>query len=79
MANHMVSRKFRSIALANIIVCNNLFDEWRIYCYKHPKIKSLYRLANLFLMNKGLHMIYATPEKLDFSLNCSNLLEVYYG
>ena len=78
MAKRMISRKFRSIALANIIVSENLFDEWRVYCYSHPKIKSAYRLANLFLMNKGRHFLYKTPGNLDMSLNCSNLLDRYY-
>ena len=77
MAKRMISRKFRSIALANIILEYDLFDEWRIYCWSHPKIKSQYRLGNLFLLNK--RMLYKPVEKIDWSLNMNNLLERCYA
>lgn len=76
MAKRMISRKYRSILVANIIVEYNLFDEWRVYSYNHPKIKSPYRLANLFLLNK--RMLYKPVDKIDWTLNMSNLLERYY-
>ena len=76
MAKRMLNRHYRSIAVANIIVEYNLFNEWRVYCYNHPKIKSHYRLANLFLLNKK--MLYKPVDKIDWSLNMSNLLDRYY-
>lgn len=76
MAKRMISRKYRSIVLANIILVYDLFDEWRVYCYQHSKIKSLYRLGNLFLLNK--HMLYKPVDKIDWSLNMNNLLDRHY-
>lgn len=76
MAKRMLNRHYRSIAVANIIVEYNLFNEWRVYCYNHPKIKSHYRLANLFLLNKK--MLYKPVDKIDWSLNMNNLLDRYY-
>lgn len=76
MSKRFLNRKQRSIILANLIVEHNLFDEWRVYSYQHPKIKSKYRLANLFMLNKKL--LYKTCENLDMSLNCDNLLDFYF-
>lgn len=75
----LVSRKFRSTALANIILQYGLFDEWKVYSYRHPKVKSKYRLANLFLMNKK--MLYADLDfsKFDKDLNMSNLEDFWYA
>ena len=77
MAKRFLNRKQRSIILANLIIKNNLFDEWRVYSYRHPKIKSAYRLANLFMLNKKL--LYRTCDNPDMSLNCDNLFERYYA
>lgn len=77
MAKRFLNRKQRSIILANLIIEHNLFDEWRVFAYSHPKVKSSYRLANLFMLKKKL--VYRTCENLDLSLNCDNLLERYYA
>lgn len=71
-----VSRKGRSIACANIILDYGLFDEWKVFCYTHQKIKSKYRLANLFLLHKK--MLYKYVEKMNWSLNCDNLDQLYF-
>lgn len=74
--SRLIPRSVRSWAVANIILDNGLFDEWRVYCYHHQKIKSKYRLANLFLLNKGL--LYKHVEKPISGLNMDNIEEYYY-
>lgn len=76
MAKRMLNRKIRSWAVANIILDNGLFDEWKIYCYSHPKVKSKYRLANLFLLNKGL--LYKHVENPISGLNMDTIEDYYY-
>lgn len=48
------NRNLRSTYLANIILHYGLFDDFKIWTYKHQKIKSKYRAANLYLIHKGL-------------------------
>lgn len=76
MAKKMFDRKVRSVVVANIILEKGLFDEFAVFRYQHQKIKSMYRLANLFLLHKKLR--YVPVDKLNWSVNCSNLLEFYF-
>lgn len=74
MAKKMLDRKIRSWACANIILDNGLFDEWKVFCYAHPKIKSKYRSGNLFLLHKKLrYKVVANPVNVNM-----DSLEDYY-
>ena len=71
-----ISRIIRSKMFANIILANGLFNEWKVYKYNHSKIKSDYRLANLFLLNKKLR--WSIPDKFIEGLTMDNLEAYYY-
>lgn len=71
-----ISRIIRSKLYANIILANGLFDDWKVYKYNHQKIKSDFRLANLFLLNKKLR--WSIPDKVIDGLNMNNLEDYYY-
>lgn len=77
MRRMKISRKIRSQACANIILDCGLMDEFIVYRYNHPKIKSLYRLANLFLLNKKKR--YLVPSRIIDGLDMSNLFDYYYA
>ena len=78
MSQRKGTRSLRSWALANIILQYDLFDEWRIFCYKHPKLISPYRSANLFLLHKKLR--YATIDPCStISVNMESLIDYMYG
>lgn len=72
-----ISRKTRSWMYANIILANDLFNEFKVYKLNHPSIKSEFRLANLFLLNKKLR--WNVPEIIIHGLNMDNLEEYYYA
>lgn len=72
-----VNRKTRSWVCANIILAYDLFNEWRIFCWNHPKVKSKYRSANLFLLNKKLR--YAMVDEPISGIDMDNLEDYYYG
>lgn len=74
--NHFCPRSLRSWACANIILDNGLFDEWRIWCYNHPKIKSMYRSGNLFLLHKGL--LYKHVDN-PVNVNMDSIEDYYYA
>lgn len=78
MSKRKGTRSIRSWALANIILQHDLFDEWRVYCYQHPKLKSAYRSANLFLLKKNLRYASVDPEK-NVSVNMDSLCDYVYG
>lgn len=61
---------------ANIILDNCLFDEFKVFCYNHPKLKSKYRAANLFLIHKRMRY-----KVVDYPLpvNMDSLEDYYYG
>lgn len=61
---------------ANILLFNGLVPEFQVYKYNHPKIKSDFRLANLFLLNKKLR--WNVPDKVLDDVNMSNLFDYYY-
>lgn len=76
MKRFKVSRKVRSWACANIILDKGLFDDWKIFCYNHPKIKSKYRSANLFLSHRKL--LYHIVDIPISGLNMDNLEDYYF-
>ena len=76
MAKRLVNRKIRSWACANIILDLGL-AEFRAFCVAHPKVKSNYRLANLFLLHKK--KLYHIVEKPISHINCDNFLDYYYA
>lgn len=76
MAKKIFDRKIRSVVVANIILDQGLFGEFAVFRYTHPKIRSMYRLANLFLLHKKLR--YVSVDNLNWNVNCSNLLEFYF-
>lgn len=76
MKRMKISRKTRSTMFANIILFNGLVPEFQAYRYSHPKIKSDFRLANLFLLNKKLR--WCVPDKVIEDVNMSNMIDYYY-
>lgn len=68
-------RHIRSWMYANIILNHDLFNEWRIFCFKHPKIKSTVRSASMFLNHKK--MLYASTP-VFYSVNMDTLVDYYY-
>lgn len=70
-----VNRKFQSWICANIILEYDLVNEFKIFKVSHPKIKSMYRLANLFLIHKKMR--YKHCENPISGINCESLLEYY--
>ena len=75
MAKKLISRSIRSWACANIILANGLFDEFKVFSYQHPKVKSKYRLGNLFLLKKKL--LYKHVDN-PIDVNMDTLDEYYY-
>lgn len=76
MARFKVPRSYKSKILANIILSQGLFNDWRIFCYKHPKIKSKYRSANLFLLHRKLRYV---PVERVLDVNMDTIVDYYYG
>lgn len=69
-------RSLRSWSCANIILYNGLFNEFKVWRYKHPKIKSAFRAGNLFLLHKGLKWsVVPNPVK----VNMDSIEDYYYG
>ena len=68
-------RHLKSWRYANIILNYDLFNEWRMFCYKHPKIKSKVRSAAMFLNHKK--MIYVGFDKF-YSVNMDTLEDFYF-
>ena len=68
-------RHIKSWLYANIIINYDLFNEWRIFCYYHPKLKSKVRSASMFLNHKK--MIYAGFDKF-YEVNMDTLEDFYY-
>lgn len=73
---YKVPRSIKSWVLANIILAYGLFDEWRVFCYNHPKLKSNYRSASLFLLHKKLR--YA-PVDNPIKVNMDSICDYYYA
>lgn len=75
MKKYRVPRSTKSWMLANIILQNDLFNDFKIYCYKHPKIKSQFRAANLFLLQRKLRYC---PVEHPVSVNMDSLEDYYF-
>ena len=75
MKKVVTPRHLKSWHIANIILDKGLFDEFRVWCYNHPKVKSQYRAGNLFLLNKGLRYEHVSNP---VSVNMDTLLDYWF-
>ena len=50
-----VPRSVKSWAVANTIIAYNLYEDFKIWTYYHPQIKSKYRQGFLFVKSKKLY------------------------
>ena len=71
-----VPRSIRSSILANLILYNDLFDDFIIWTYHHPKIKSMFRAGKYFLANRELKFS-AFDIKYHIPVNMDTLKDYY--
>lgn len=71
-----LTRDVKSWVCANIIIDQNLIDDFVAWRAMHPKVKSAYRAGSLFLLNRKIR--YMIPKK-SYDVNMDNLRDWYYG
>lgn len=71
-----LNRDIKSWVCANIIIDQNLIDDFVAWRAMHPKIKSAYRAGSLFLFNRKIR--YSFPKK-TYDVNMDTLRDWYYG
>lgn len=69
-----VPRSVKSWAMANILIEKDLVSDFFLWRYLHPNIKSMYRAASLYLLNKKIR--FSVPEKF-FKVNLDSLEEYW--